>query len=354
MRFNNIQVLRFFAALGVLVFHLGHYARAQAGLSSPVLDVLACTIFAKGVFLFFVISGFVLTHNLQKSSIRGFLAFRILRIYPGFWVAVALVLGSKFLLFGACPVGKHFRSGLTLLPCGPRASYALGVEWTLIYEVFFYLVLAGLALFGRKRGILGGAVLWLAVCIVKFWLWPGHGTAFLPRWQSIFFSAFNVPFALGVCAYFCRQWGIALRPILILAVPSLLAWSYFDPASEWSVLWQSVAFAILVWYAASGVDAQSSNPLVRWGDYSYGLYLVHVPVITCVFSVALQRHWHDGSVVVFAAGTLALTLGIWYGWGELFLYKCLKTAYTWLGSRAPTVLPFPRQVSSEAGGRKSA
>src|SRR5271169_5849698 len=91
MRYNNIQILRILAALGVIVLHLPVYAARDFN-APDCLSVLAWTgnRMAYPVPLFFAVSGFVLTHALHVAPRRRFLAARFLRLYPGYWLAIVL------------------------------------------------------------------------------------------------------------------------------------------------------------------------------------------------------------------------------------------------------------------------
>src|SRR6187401_3600320 len=86
MRFNNIQVLRILAAVAVVLFHVEHHLQCPA-LSRLIDGSWTCF----PVPLFFAISGFVLTHAVRNARTGSFLFARALRLYPGFWLATAIV-----------------------------------------------------------------------------------------------------------------------------------------------------------------------------------------------------------------------------------------------------------------------
>jgi exopolysaccharide production protein ExoZ len=81
---------------------------------------------------------------LVDSDSDRFLSRRLVRIYPTYWLAVALTLIGKVALFGtvAIPGLVGAVGALSLLPFAGKVSYVLSVEWTLVYEVFFYAVCA--------------------------------------------------------------------------------------------------------------------------------------------------------------------------------------------------------------------
>src|SRR5262245_36422965 len=93
MRFQNLQVLRLFLAVGVALFHTGAYAQTHFGVADgPVPWLLQTGIASAYVPTFFALSGFVLSLALQRTPPGRYLLLRGLRIYPGFWLAVALVM----------------------------------------------------------------------------------------------------------------------------------------------------------------------------------------------------------------------------------------------------------------------
>jgi len=148
LKFNLIQALRFFAAFSVVILHTSYYLLHNGNRSEAFLNLLGDRAFGYAVFLFFTISGFVLTPAVERSTLASFLARRWLRLYPAFWLAVCLAMPLHLASFGT-PLVLDWRT-LTLLPFGV-ISYPLGVEWSLIYEVFFYAVLAAISLLRSRR-----------------------------------------------------------------------------------------------------------------------------------------------------------------------------------------------------------
>src|SRR5438046_915013 len=149
MRYDRIQVLRFFAAMGVVLYHTSFYLYTPRPDGSPFVRFFDHH-FGWGVELFFVISGFVIAHTAERMSVGEFARRRFMRIYPAFWLAVAIVLCVKWIIWGGSPGMNDLGRALTLLPMG-QVTYQLAVEWTLVYEIFFYVVVCAAAVGGWKR-----------------------------------------------------------------------------------------------------------------------------------------------------------------------------------------------------------
>src|SRR5688572_1031667 len=156
----SVQALRAIAALMVLLYHLVNtgafgWKSADGNLIQPA--ALISAIGFAGVDLFFVISGLVMTVTCyDRFGRRGqwapFLARRLIRIYPLYWLVSLGVLAICWLWPELAARDKFSRP--TLLKSfllWPQVEYPIvAVGWTLTYELFFYLVFAGLLLLPRR------------------------------------------------------------------------------------------------------------------------------------------------------------------------------------------------------------
>jgi exopolysaccharide production protein ExoZ len=96
-----------------------------------------------GVDLFFVISGFVMVYSSERLFGRPgapikFFARRLARIVPLYWAATAI------LVWFVVPYAstKAVLGSLFFVPHLPVEAPLLFVGWTLIFEMFFYVVFA--------------------------------------------------------------------------------------------------------------------------------------------------------------------------------------------------------------------
>lgn len=326
MRFNNIQIARIVAAVAVVLFHLAYYAERDlqfSGLSKLIDGTWTCF----PVPLFFAISGFVLTHAVRNARTGSFLFARALRLYPGFWVATAIV-AAVLAATGGLPFLTQVKwIGWTLRP-GEYGSrlYVLGIEWSLVYEVMLSVCLAAMGAFRTRWMLPALTALWLVLLGTRVALWPGYAADPLPSWSTFFVSSFNVPFLLGILTYYLRERGRRWRWFVLAGLVLFLV---VVPARMTTLeeLWCAYGFAaaIATWLAVQFRQLASGNAFVRAGDLSYGLYLVHVPLL--MGSLALLKHL-DGLVGselgVLIAGSIALIGGLLYGRLEFEIHRRLK------------------------------
>ncbi len=207
MRYTTLQAGRFVAAIAVLVYHIACHGRDILGFESNLTRPVPTYYFRTSVIFFFALSGFVLAHGIQTASLRRFLSSRLLRLFPSYWLAVALVWFVREMAVRPLPCDfKSVIYALTLYPAGPgSAAYALGIEWTLVYELFLSLALIPFAAISRRWGLGLGTAIWLAVIFGK--TIANSGTMFLPFPKSteISFSVANVAFLLGVLGYLLHK-----------------------------------------------------------------------------------------------------------------------------------------------------
>lgn len=283
----------------------------------------------EAVFIFFVLSGFVLALPATRATrgsgldLRSYYPRRLVRLYLPVWGAVAFA-GITLLLVtrhrvagatwwindlnrGAPGLGGFLRD--VLLVDKPGATNV--VLWSLKWEVAFSLLLPAYILFGRvlRRAWPVKLALIFALIIVGARRDIGALT-YLPMFALGTMMAFELGGLERIGAAIERRRHSGFSWGLLTAASAVLLSSYwlvFAVASSWSGVARLVAasralavlgaclalFVALQWPAARGV---LERPMSQWvGVRSFSLYLVHEPVIV---SVALA----------LGAGTLDLAL----------------------------------------------
>ncbi len=119
MYFALLDLLRFFSAIGVLFHHtfVFHYGKL-------------------GVYLFFIISGFVIHFSLKKG-LKDYVVSRFLRLFPLFWVCCTITYLVTVFYGVNLPI-KNYLISMLLINDGKIASMVDGSYWTLTFELLFY------------------------------------------------------------------------------------------------------------------------------------------------------------------------------------------------------------------------
>ncbi|WP_174860493.1 acyltransferase family protein [Sulfitobacter maritimus] len=199
----GLQALRGLAAVMVLIGHVLAEAEHYFALPLPG-DAVPWT---RGVDIFFVVSGFVITLSAQRylGRPRSFLWRRLLRVAPLYYFFTTLMVAALLLLPGAVkdtPLDfVQIVSSYAFFPHARpdgRIAPVLSLGWTLNYEIFFYAVMALCLALRRPLVTVSGLLLVLATLgltvefhlpQVVFWTNPLileflFGIALARLWQS--------------------------------------------------------------------------------------------------------------------------------------------------------------------------
>lgn len=318
---NGIQILRALAASGVVLFHSALYIGGVRELT-PTVDFFTRN-FGHGVMLFFAISGFVLWPVNLTPEPSVFLKRRLVRIYPPYLFCCVLALGLKTTLhIGSYDLTETFKA-MSLLPFGP-IPYPLGVEWSLVYEIFFYWVLFGLCFVvsaSKRQWLLGAWCVFLMTCALSI----PQATVSLPTFDQIALSAFGLPFAIGALFRILYERiktrrGFTTPTYLALiaaALVSLAIGHNLEPLPIAYLFW-GLGFSVITLVAALHPQANagaSLRLLGKWGDCSYGTYLIHFQTVGAF--VRLMHNTEMSVNALFVSTVLvALSIGGIFGWVE--------------------------------------
>lgn len=317
-RANNFDALRLLGALLVLVSH----AFAVSGRPEPT--IAGVTLGAIGVFIFFGISGFLITKSWVREPRPGpFFAKRALRILPALFVVSVLTAYLIGPLVTTASVGHYFDSPLThayaLRNATLRTDYLLpgvfahnpypravnGSLWTLPTEARAYVAVAFIGLLmaflagsrprlgwltrHRRFLVVGSALLIALGCILAILKLAGLSDKFVAYGISMptrndltgGFSQWYLFLAFGVGAvlYLCRDRVVLRWDAFIVAI------AVWVLASHATALPHSVRTALVPAFVipyATLVVAFRGSPLFRrltaWGDISYGVYVWAFPI----------------------------------------------------------------------------
>jgi peptidoglycan/LPS O-acetylase OafA/YrhL len=294
-QFQNFAMMRVLAATTVIFSH-SYLISDGNEKAEPFVRLLGETniLGIYGVFVFFFISGFLVTRSAASSgSVVSFTVKRVLRIYPALIVCCLLSAGILGSIFTALNLSDYWSSLLpfrytaetVILPFSgwqvptvsfpPFGPHTLnegmnGSLWTISQELYAYMIIALLLLLGWLNfRVIAGIAAILAVV--------GVATHFAEtrNWSSqIADFLFVVPyFFIGSLVYFIRErWGLSGR--LAIAICVLILLSGF--AGYFMLGFLLAAYPVL-WF---GTTNRIQLPaLEKFGDISYGLYLYGWPLL---------------------------------------------------------------------------
>jgi peptidoglycan/LPS O-acetylase OafA/YrhL len=276
-----IEGLRAIAVLAVVTLHM---VRVGIGSTAGWAD---CG--ARGVNLFFVISGFCLAYPFLSKvlsgkpleiSLSGFLARRIGRIGPPYWIALFLFALLSLTPFGLPTASSHPDAasamrelGLDAIFLTNRAPIFDSSFWTLGIEMRWYLLFPLLLrLYARSR------LAFACVAVVCYVLY--------------FFTPFSVAdagslpcFMLGIVAadlVLHRHPAIAYVWPIALVTLGFSCWQQaHDPSSDLAnPVWHAASFFVVLLAGDERVARiLRARPLAFIGVASYSIYLVHEPIL---------------------------------------------------------------------------
>lgn len=321
---NNFDLLRFVFAATVLL----HHARICS--MAPELDFLRVVSADLAVEAFFVVSGFLVFMSFEQSrSVREYFGKRVRRIYPAYATVViaAAVLGA---FITELSWRDYFSSGLArylaanlvfanfLAPTLPGVfahnpvPEVNGALWTIKIEVMFYLCVPVLAWLGAR----GGRTRVLALAYALGIAWSVGLVALAARTPGspwVARLAYQLPgqlgfFAAGALCYYhlpalSRHW----TPAIVLGVAGMLAGGAWPMLG---LLLEPAALALVVVGLAFGL--RHLGNFARYGDLSYGVYIVHVPVLQTLVAAGLFERSPFGALALAIALTLLLAFASWH------------------------------------------
>jgi peptidoglycan/LPS O-acetylase OafA/YrhL len=313
----SIDFLRFIAAIMVATFHWATdvgSARNTEIYGIPILGDLVKN-GGFGVNIFFVISGFVIIGSAQKYNATEFIFARFIRLFPGLFLFMILVLIINTLVIGQYekPFFTFFHS--TFLTYQLVEVYPLATAlWTLIVEVKFYIgVSFALFLFPKlfksTKGIIALMILWeLTIVLLEVSPLPIR-TFLLPHFTL---NGFSNLFALGICYYLINKIRIKANSenLLVLLVAVYFINDVFFRSGYSNILkLYMVVTSILIVLSSKLILHSSLQKVTYWlGLSSYPIYLLHQALGIGLIS-KLQAHITSNIFLVFGATIILITIG---------------------------------------------
>jgi peptidoglycan/LPS O-acetylase OafA/YrhL len=284
-RVGEIDLLRFLAAMAVVLFHYtfrGYAASNYSPMAFP--DISPVTKYGYlGVELFFLISGFVILMTASSGSLNKFVASRVARLYPAFWFSCAVTF-LVTLIFGGerfSADAKQFLLNLTMLHEFIHVKSIDGVYWSLTIELKFYAMVMLVLLLRQIHRAEAFLMAWLAVSIMLNFF-PSY------RLREIFIVDYSPYFVAGAVCFLIYQRGWSLNRLAMIMVS--LALAIYGALHSLQIIEKTystpfdgalVAIIICSFFAVMTLVASRKLTLVaerNWmlvGALTYPLYLIH-------------------------------------------------------------------------------
>ncbi|HMS17609.1 MAG TPA: acyltransferase [Planctomycetota bacterium] len=336
-RYPALDGVRGLAVCLLLLAHLLVLKPADGATANVVASTIRMSWICIDIFFClsaFLITGILLQTRDSKDYFRSFYGRRFLRIFPLYYLLlfIIFVVVPKLSIYG---YGNHFwingresplwyfgfAENVRLAVTGDYAHRLLSVAWTLSVEEQFYVVWPFLVYFTRPERLARVCLILIGVAVaVRFGLYAIEAS---PKVVHTFTFSRMDGIAFGsYLAIRCRDRAfvnatINRLPQLFFAFAAALVLGavfvrLFQPSTKftefvYSQFFQTLGYTISVGFAGvlvmsaayghPGGIAQRfwcSKPLQVLGTYSFGLYLLHEPVI-----YLLRRH-HVFNVTDFA------------------------------------------------------
>lgn len=350
-RVPELDGIRGLAILAVLSYHI--FKRADDLTSSNMIHAITSVVRVgwAGVDIFFVLSGFLITSILLKAKgspnyFKNFYARRILRIFPLYYLFVPILF--VLLPYLDADLSTYTR---TLWPYfmlylqnwvyafPPEPSLFLVVTWSLAVEEQFYLLWPALVLLLDRKKL---AFFCLGIVLFSFVI-------------RIILIAFNNPAASFYATRFIyyasltRLDSLAAGALVAIAFQSVAWKTYLSKYAGWCLGLSLVCFATLVVGRSAFPVSNNFNlsifgytllalvgcslivlattraqnawlriffrnrVLLFFGKYSYGMYLLHMPIVLLL--------WH------YFADAKRQSLGVWATFITLSFLGAIVTSW---------------------------
>jgi peptidoglycan/LPS O-acetylase OafA/YrhL len=254
-----------------------------------------------GVLIFFLVSGFIITFASIRETVGEFFIKRILRIFPALcfalvvafaarWVALELGLGK--LTNMQADGWMDFVRAFFLLDLILGKNQVIGVTWSLVSEIMFYLLTALFIARTRARPELS------TYMMIGCWSAFELTAAGLPELSRMkYFSPYVAMLILGRVIYLADSgvlgWRKGLPMAALVALIFILIYTNAHQGSFFSgpqAPVASYALAIVIFLAAMTYGFDGVPKFLSFlADISLSLYLLHIPVGMLFNTVAISQ-----------------------------------------------------------------
>ena len=273
---SNLQILRAFAALNVVLLHTLYTANSYE-LPTRNFTALGKSEWGNsGVDLFFVISGFVMIYTQWQKPKPAYEFFknRVFRIVPLYW-ALTLAFATIYIVMPSAfrdtsiTITDYVSSLLFVSNIVADKNPLLFIGWTLEYEMLFYVLFSIGILFPSK--------------FVKF-LFPVTVLISLALFTEVDFIVLEFIFGMIAAVIFLKVPSVKFAlPVFLAGVIMLGADVFSESDLHRSLKWGIPSFFIVL--SACYLRQLKNRILILLGDASYSIYLIQIFTIAIFYKL---------------------------------------------------------------------
>jgi exopolysaccharide production protein ExoZ len=316
-----IQIYRGIAALMVAIFHFWiHMSHFFNDSFSYVRKITAIGSF--GVDFFFVLSGFIISYSYVNKdiSIKKYISNRYLRIFLPY-IPLGIIFGLGYTLFpnlSFADIEFNWIATLTLIPVG---STSLVVAWSLMHEILFYFIFIIAIINYKKYNYF--LIIW-SIFIILYNIYDFKTNFYnLDFFISKLLHLYNFEFMLGYICFLTINYFKNKRYTFIFAILFIIIF-LFVYFYHYNIITLKIIFSffsfwlIILAYQYNNISISNNNFFMQMGNYSYSLYLLHIPVQIVFFRIFP----HINIFLTFFVG-IGLILICSYIYSQIFEKKLL-------------------------------
>ena len=330
LRANNFDLLRLLFAGTVCLVHV----QGLSGFSElePITRVLSAGMAVKA---FFVVSGFLIFMSFERSSsLRAYALKRVRRIYPAYF-AVVMLCAIGLVAVSSVNVEDYFSSAWVkyvvsnllflnflhpTLPGvfeGNKIPEVNGALWTLKIEVMFYLSVPLFVILFRRFSHFSVILVTYCASVAHLMLMTSIAESTgsemylrlgrqLPGQLSYFMAGAFFYYFLPLFERRCIHFLVAA--VIALAINFRYPMPLLEP------------FALATLVAFFGLFLHVGN-FGKYGDFSYGVYILHVPIIQLLLVSGRfsESPWGLLATAVFMTAICAVAM--WHLVEKRFLFR---------------------------------
>jgi peptidoglycan/LPS O-acetylase OafA/YrhL len=306
---SSIQALRALAAWCVVLHHYYLiFPMQQPGAWRRVVLEHG----SAGVDVFFVVSGFVMGLSANDPTItwRGFLAKRIGRLVPAYWL-VTLVVALLIVYVPQMMTGQGYShellvKSLLFVPAqNPGGSGLVPINtvgWSLNTEVMFYVIVAASLVAPRPQR----------------WVWIAAGLVLVQRLlcplgliSDFYRDPILYEFLLGIAAaHLWRSGALRGRPWVFAGLAVFAIVCLTRPPLPWGLIrlvdYGLPAFLLVCAFLGLERTFERARFLVHLGNHSYSVYLIHPTILYAGMYLHRTHGWRVPMISVACFTAIAL------------------------------------------------